>query len=83
MSSMVYKKLGYLELAPPTITIHSYDGFPSKPLEIYKKFHIELKGKKMLFDIKVVDFQLDYNILMGHSYMYAMKVVSSSFFHSM
>ena len=34
----------------------------------------------MLIDIEVVNAQLDYNLLRGHSYMYAMQIVSSIVF---
>jgi hypothetical protein len=36
-----------------------------------------------MIDIEVIDASLDYNILFGHNYMYAMKVFSSSVFHTM
>ena len=37
----------------------------------------------VMVDVEVIDTQLDYNILLGRSYMYAMKGVSSSVFHIM
>jgi hypothetical protein len=37
----------------------------------------------ILIDIEVIDASLDYNILFGHSYMYAMKAVASSVFLTM
>jgi len=37
----------------------------------------------VLIDIEVVDAPLDYNILLGRSYMYAMKAVSSLVFRTM
>jgi hypothetical protein len=43
---------------------------------------VELGGKTILIDIEVIDAQLDYNILFGHSYMYAMKAVASSIFRT-
>jgi len=41
---------------------------------------VELAGKIILIDIKVLDAQLDYNILLGNSYMYTMTEVASSKF---
>jgi hypothetical protein len=41
---------------------------------------VELGGKTILIDIEVINAQLDYNILLRRSYMYAMKVVASSIF---
>lgn len=43
----------------------------------------ELGGKMVLIDIKVINAPLNYNIIIGRSYMYAMKVVSSSVFCTM
>ena len=34
----------------------------------------------MLIDINIVNTQIDYNLLLGHSYMYAMWVISSTVF---
>ena len=37
----------------------------------------------VLIDIEVVNNQLDYNLLLGRSYMYAMRAVASTVFHLM
>lgn len=37
----------------------------------------------VMINKEVVDAPLDYNILLGHSFMYAMKVVASFVFHVM
>jgi hypothetical protein len=58
----------------------------SRPFQIeglLQDIPIELAGKKILIDIKVIDATLDYNILLGHSYMYTMKAVTSSVFHTL
>ena len=44
---------------------------------------IELLGKTVFIDIEVVNAQLYYNLLLGHSYMYAMRLVSSTVFRIM
>jgi len=71
--------LGPPELIPSTITLRAYIGHPSQPEGLYHNVLIELAGKKILIDIEVIDAHLDYNILLRWSYMYAMKVVTSSF----
>ena len=43
-------------------------------------FPVELAEKTVLIDIEFVNSQLDYNVLLGHSYMYAMQVISSTIF---
>jgi hypothetical protein len=83
MSKIVWKKLSSPELVPSAITLRAYDGRPSSPEGLFQNVPIELGGKTILIDIEVIDAPLDYNILFGHSYMYAMKVVASSVFHTM
>jgi hypothetical protein len=80
MSKTVWQKLGSLELIPSAITLRAYDGRPSSPEGLFQNVPVELGGKTILIDIEVIDAQLDYNILLGRSYMYAMKAVASSVF---
>jgi hypothetical protein len=42
---------------------------------------VELKGKTIFLNIEVVDAPLDYNLLLGRSWFYAMIAITSSFFH--
>jgi hypothetical protein len=44
---------------------------------------VELEGNTILIDIEVINAPLNYNILFGRSYMYAMKTVASSIFRMM
>jgi len=41
---------------------------------------ITLGGKTVLIDMMVVYSHLDFNMLLGHDYVYAMNVVASSLF---
>jgi hypothetical protein len=82
MSKTVWQKLGSPELLPFAITLRAYDGRPSSPEGLFQNVPIELGGKTILIDIEVIDAQLDYNILLGHTYMYAMKAVASSVFRT-
>jgi hypothetical protein len=77
MSKVVWKKHGSPELVPSTIILRAYDGRPSSPKGLFQNVPIELGGKAILIDIEFIDAPLDYNILFGCSYMYAMKAVSS------
>jgi hypothetical protein len=83
MSKTVWQKLGSPELIPSTITLRAYDGRPSSPEGLFENVLIELGGKTILIDIKVISAPLDYNILFGRSYMYTMKDVASSVFRTM
>jgi hypothetical protein len=83
MSKTVWQKLGSPKLIPSTITLRAYDGRPSSPKGLFQNVPVELMGKTILIDIEVIDASLDYNILLGRSYMYAMKAVASSVFQTM
>ena len=54
------------------MTLRAYDGHPTKSQGILPHVPITLAGKKVLIDIEVINAQLDYNLLLGRSYMYAM-----------
>jgi hypothetical protein len=83
MSKDIWQKIGSPELVPSTITLRAYDGRPTSPTGLCQNVPIELGGKTILIDIEVIDAQLDYNILFGRNYMYAMKAVASSVFRTM
>jgi hypothetical protein len=83
MSKTVWKKLGSPKLIPFSITLRAYDRRPSSPKGLFQNVPVELEGKTILIDIEVIDAPLDYNILFGRSYMYAMKAVASSVFQTM
>jgi hypothetical protein len=82
MSKIVWQKLGSPELIPSTITFRAYDERPSSLEGLFQNVPMELGGKTILIDIKVIDAPLDYNILFGCSYMYSMKAVASSIFRT-
>jgi hypothetical protein len=77
------KELGSPKLIPSTINLLVYDKFPSQLEGLYQNVTVEIGGKTILIDIKVIDAQLDYNILFGQRYIYAMKTISSSIFCTM
>jgi hypothetical protein len=58
-----------------------FDGRGFQPHGLFKSFVVTLKGKIVLVDIKVLDAPLDYNLLLGRSWFYAMIVVSYSIFN--
>ena len=71
MSTLVWKKLGSLIVQPSSKTLQDYDGHPTKSQGILPHVPITLARKIVLIDIEVVNAQLDYNLLLGISYMYA------------
>jgi hypothetical protein len=83
MSKTVWKKLGSPDIVPSTITLRSYDGQPSSPEGLFQNVPVELRGKKIFIDIEVIDAPIDYNILFGRNYMYAMNEMASFVFRMM
>jgi hypothetical protein len=55
----------------------------SSPHSILPTFPVQLGGKIMEVDVEVVDAPLDYNLLLGHNWTYAMTIVVSSIFHTL
>ena len=65
------------------MTLRAYGGHPTKAQGILPHVPITLAGKIVLIDIEVVNAQLDYNLLLRRSYMYAMRAVASNIFRLM
>jgi hypothetical protein len=63
--------------------LRAYEGRPYSTEGLFQNLPVELGGKTILIDIEFIDAPLDYNILFGRSYMYAMKAVASSIFRMM
>jgi hypothetical protein len=80
MSKTIWKKLGSPELIPLSITLRDYDGQPSSSEGLFQNVPVEIRGKNILINIEVIDALLDYKILFGSSYMYAIKGVASFVF---
>ena len=83
MSTLVWQKLGSPILQPSSINLWAYDGHPIKAQGILPHVPITLARKKVLIDIEVVNAQLDYNLLLRRSYLYAMRAVASTVFYLM
>ena len=83
MSTFVWQKLRSLTLQLSTIALHAYDDHSPKDQGILMNVPILLFGKIVLIDIKVINAQLDYNLLLELSYMYSMRVVASTVFRLM
>ena len=83
MSKNVWQKLGAPELKPSVITFRAYDGPPSTPVGIFQNVLVCLASKTVHIEIEVLDAHLDYNTLLGQSYMHTMSSIASSVFHIM
>jgi hypothetical protein len=57
-----------------------FDRRPSEYLGVLPQLPISLSGKNVLVDVTVVQGPLDFNMLLGRDYVYAMNVVVSTLF---
>jgi hypothetical protein len=55
--------------------LRDFDGRLCSPLGILPNIPIELGGKMVLINVVVMDGLMDYNILLGHDFIYAMIIV--------
>jgi hypothetical protein len=83
VSSLVWKALGYPKLVSTSNGMLDFDIRPSECLGILPQLPILLGGKTVLVDVIVVQDPLDFNILLGCDYVYAMNVLVSTLFQVM
>ena len=72
-----WKTLGSLELVLSNTLITAFEGRSFRLHGILPNFEIKLVGKEVVFEVEVIDAPLDYNLLLGRSWTYAMCVISS------
>jgi hypothetical protein len=80
MSLACWKAIGQPELSPSPTLLTTFDGHSFRPHGIIPSFPIQLGGKTMCVEVEVVDSPIDYNLLLGRSWTYAMKVVVTTIF---
>ena len=61
-------------------TLKAFDGRTYTPYGILNNLKVELGGKTVEIDVEVIDGNLDYNILLGRPWIYAMAAVVSTYF---
>jgi hypothetical protein len=80
LSSIAWKDLGYPQLVSVTQTLFSFNRRTSHPLGILPQFPVTLGGKTVFIDVMVVQDPLDFDLLLGRDYVYAMKAIVSTLF---
>jgi hypothetical protein len=81
LSSIARKDLGYPQLVLITQNLLDFNKRTSQPLGILPQFPITLGGKNIIIDVMVVQDPLDFDLLLGRDYVYAMKAIVSTLFH--
>jgi hypothetical protein len=80
MSLACWKDLKSPTLNKSPTMLHAFDGRGFHPHGLLQSVPIQLGCKIVTIDVEVVDAPLDYNLLLGRSWFYAMTVVASSVF---
>jgi hypothetical protein len=81
MSLSCWKYIGSPWLTTSSTILKYFYGHYFKPLGILTSLSVDLGGKTVSVEVEVVNATLDYNFLLGHTWLYTMKVVASIFFH--
>ena len=87
-STCVMSQACWLNLGSPTLTVQSnsfkaFDGHTFLPKGYLASFPITLSGKTVTMDVEVIERHLDYNLLLGHIWSYAMTAIVYSVFRLM
>ena len=80
MPATTWESLGSSQLVPITPNLTAFGGGTSQPLGILPKFPITLGGKTIYIDVSVTQGALDFSLLLGRDYVYAMGALVSSLF---
>jgi hypothetical protein len=83
LSSVAWHALGCPQLAPVTQNLLSFNRRTSQPLGILLQFPVTLGGKTVFIDVMVVRDPLNFSLLLGRDYVYAMKAIVSTLFRVM
>jgi hypothetical protein len=80
MSLSCWKGLKSPALNKSPTMLRAFDGRGFHPHGLLQSLAVQLGGKTVTIDVEVVDAPLDYNLLLGRSWFYAMTAVASSVF---
>ena len=75
-----WKGLGSPSLSQSATMLTAFDGRSFRPHGIIPSLEVQLGGKTVAIEVKVVDAPLDYNLLLGRNWMYSMQAIASSLF---
>jgi len=80
MPATTWQALGSPQLVPAAPNLTAFDRGTSQPLGILPKFPITLGGKTVYIDVSVTQGPLNFSLLLGRDYVYAMGALVSSLF---
>ena len=80
LSLSCWKAIGSPELVTSPTTLKSFDRWGFQPHGLISSLPVELGGETVSIQVEVVDTPLDYNLLLGRNWFYAMTAVASTVF---
>jgi hypothetical protein len=80
MSLACWKAIDQPVLSPSPTLLTAFNGHLFRPHGIIPSFPMKLGGKTVCVEVEVVDASLDYNLLLGSNWTYAMQVVVATNF---
>jgi hypothetical protein len=81
MSVACWKSIGSPPLTKSHNTLKAFNSSGFKPYGVLPSLPIMLEGKSVNVEVEVFDALLDYNLLLGHSWIDSMRAVVSILFH--
>jgi hypothetical protein len=80
MSVTCWKAIGSPALIESLNTLKAFNGTDFKPYGVLPSLSITLEGKSVNVEVEVFDAPLDYNILLGRSWIDSMRTIVSTIF---
>jgi hypothetical protein len=80
MSLACWKAIGSLPLRKSQNTLKAFNGSSFKPYGVLPSLPITFEGKTVQVEVEAFDAPLDYNLLLGHSWIDSMRIVESALF---
>jgi hypothetical protein len=81
MSLACWKAIGSPSLTESQNTLKAFNGSDFKPYSVLPSFPIMLEGKTVQVEVEFFNSPLDYNLLLGHSWIDSIREVVSTLFH--
>ena len=82
LSLSCWKALGSPELVTSPMTLKAFDSWGFQIHGLISALAVDIGGKIISIQVEVVDSPLDYNLLLGKNWFYAMTVVASIVFRT-
>ena len=80
MSLSCWRAISSLEINCSPTTLKAFDGHRFQPCGLLPSIQIEMGGKSVSIHIEFIYAPLDYNLLLGCNWFYAMKTITSTIF---